>query len=72
MAGEDKKPGAKGKGAGDKNDRRRLTYLKARAKEMKNEMQAIKTETNALREKLGMSAKAGKGKKKDKEGGGDE
>jgi regulator of replication initiation timing len=64
MAGDDKKGAAKGKPVGDKTDKRRLGYLKIRAKEMKHEMQALKAETNALREKLGMGAKAGKGKKK--------
>lgn len=72
MAGEDKKGVGKGKGAGDKTDKRRLSYLKTRAKEMKNEMQAIKAETNALREKLGMGAKTGKGKKKQDKAGGDD
>jgi len=73
MAPNDKKPGtAKGKPVDEtKTAKRRLSYLKMRAKEMKQEMQAIKNESNALREKLGMGAKS-KSKKADKGGGEDD
>jgi hypothetical protein len=49
-----------------KGERRRLNYLKERSKELKKEMQAIKTETADLRAKLGLEQKGGaeaKGKK---------
>ena len=65
--GKDKKKKVKPAGAEDrKNDRKRLGYLKQRAKELKKEQQAIKDETNALRTKMGL---AGRGKKA---GGGDD
>lgn len=57
------KDAAKGPKKGDKQpkegkpDRKRLTYLKARSKELKTEMQAIKKEAMDLRVKLGMSKK---------------
>ena len=76
MADEEKKKKAPRDAAG-KGDRKRLTYLRERGKELRKEQQAIKTETGALRAKLGMSggdgAKGGKGKKKKGgAGGGDE
>ena len=43
----------------DKADRRRLSYLKARAKEVRTEMLAIRKESAELREKLGKGPKAG-------------
>jgi hypothetical protein len=65
--GESKKKKVKPPGAEDrKNDRKRLSYLKQRAKELKKEAQAIKDETNALRAKMGVSER---GKKT---GGGDD
>jgi hypothetical protein len=64
---ENKKKKVKPPGAEDrKNDRKRLGYLKQRAKEIKKEQQAIKDETNALRAKMGISER---GKKA---GGGDD
>lgn len=73
MAPNEKKPGtAKGKPVDEtRAAKRRLAYLKVRAKEMKQEMQAIKNESTALREKLGMGAKK-KPKKADKGGGDDD
>jgi cell division protein FtsB len=37
-----------------KADRRRLAYLKERSKDLKKEMQTLKTESEALRAKLGI------------------
>ncbi len=65
MADSEKKgrgKGAEGGGEG-KTDKRRLSYLKIRAREIKKEQQAIKTETDALRAKLGVAGKGRKGKK---------
>ena len=68
MAEAGKKASAPGR-----NERRRLIYLKERLKELRNEMQAIRTETADLRQKLGIGGKdgaeggpkkAGAGKKK--------
>lgn len=47
-----------GKGA-NKVDRKRLVYLKARLKELKDEMQTLKKESGDLREKLGKQKKGG-------------
>jgi hypothetical protein len=47
-----------------KTERRRLAYLKARAKEVRVEMLAIRKESAALREKLGIGPKKG-GKSKE-------
>lgn len=64
---DNKKKKVKAPGAEDrKNDRKRLGYLKQRAKELKKEQQTIKDETNALRAKMGI---ADRGKKA---GGSDE
>ena len=50
--------GAKGGGAkAGKSDRRRLAYLKIRGQEIKQELQANKEESEALRQKLGKSGK---------------
>ncbi len=43
-----------------KADRRRLTYLKTRTHEIKKEFATNKAEMDALRRKLGMTAKARK------------
>ena len=57
MAAEKKKTeGASKKGSGD---RKRLAYLKIRAKDLKAEMTAAKKEMLALRQKLGVGKKAG-------------
>jgi regulator of replication initiation timing len=40
-----------------KTERRRLSYLKARAKEVRAEMLAIRKESAELREKLGKGSK---------------
>jgi hypothetical protein len=67
---EGKKKKVKPPGAEDrKNDRKRLSYLKQRAKELKKEQQAIKDETNALRTKMGV---ADRGKKPGAGGGEDD
>jgi hypothetical protein len=71
MADSEKKGRGKGAEGGEgKTDKRRLSYLKIRARELKKEQQAVKVETDALRAKLGV---AGKGKgKKGKQSAGDE
>ena len=68
MADNEKKKG-RGEGGEGKTDKRRLGYLKIRARELKKEQQAIKTETDALRAKMGV---AGKGRKNKKATGDDE
>lgn len=40
-----------------KNDRKRLNYLKARNKDLKLELAAVRKETDELREKLGRDKK---------------
>ncbi|HWA03006.1 MAG TPA: hypothetical protein VG819_05690 [Rhizomicrobium sp.] len=40
-----------------KAERKRLTYLKARSKELKSELEAVKKEAMELRVKLGMDKK---------------
>jgi hypothetical protein len=85
MADEEKKKKGSRDAAG-KADRKRLNYLRERGKELRKEQQAIKTETGALRAKLGMTggekagggkagggkAGGGKGKKNRGGGGGDD
>jgi hypothetical protein len=72
MAEKKATPASKTTTAEAKNDRKRLNYLKTRGKELKAEMQAVKNESNALREKLGMTVKAPGGKKAGGAGGGDD
>jgi hypothetical protein len=64
MADSEKKGRGKGTEGGEgKTDKRRLSYLKIRGRELKKEQQAIKEETDALRAKLGVAGKGKKGKK---------
>jgi len=64
MADSEKKGRGKGAEGGEgKTDKRRLSYLKIRGRELKKEQQAIKEETDALRAKLGVAGKGKKGKK---------
>jgi hypothetical protein len=65
MADEKKKPAGAKAGAG--GDKRRLLYLKERAKELKIEMQANRKEFSALREKLGSAKKDAAGAAKDED-----
>ncbi len=63
MADSEKKGRGKGAEGGEgKTDKRRLSYLKIRGRELKKEQQAIKEETDALRAKLGVAGKGKKGK----------
>jgi cell division protein FtsB len=55
MAIEKRGPADMSEGA--KADRRRLAYLKERSKDLKKEMLALKSETDALLAKLGIRAK---------------
>lgn len=58
-----RKSAAAGKGAeggeanAGKSDRRRLSYLRTRAQELKQELQKNKEESEAIRQKLGKSGK---------------
>jgi len=64
MADSEKKGRGKGAEGGEgKTDKRRLSYLKIRGRELKKEQQAIKTETDALRAKMGVAGKGRKNKK---------
>lgn len=74
---EEKKRGARGakggagaKAGGEKEDRRRIGYLKMRGRELKKEAQANREEMEALRAKLGMGARGNK--KKGQDAGGDD
>ena len=58
---ENKKGAKEGKEGGkDIADRRRLNYLKTRAREIRAELQANKKETDDLRKKMGMGPRTKK------------
>jgi len=66
---ENTKGAKEGKGGKDPVDRRRLNYLKMRARELRTELQANKKESDDIRKKMGMGPRTKK--KKGEEGGED-